>query len=166
MRDGAFGFGAVGGEVLKFVDGAAEGDDCGFTARAENRLREEDAGFAKFRQERGYAQAVFHEDDHGHRVAAEIEVRDGLRHAVIGDAKIFYVQAVNHFALFVAYDYRSVDEGDLRFDGSVRRRLRGGLNGDTGGRSHGTVGRLRDGGLRCEEDDGEDGAEGCGGDAC
>jgi hypothetical protein len=140
LRDGAFDLVGAGSEILELVDLRVEGHDGGFAARSEDSLREEDAGFADFRQQRRDTGTIFDQDDHGDGLGADVEVGDGLQDAVIGDAKIFGVQIVDHLAFIVADDHGGVDQGDLDLYRGLPRSL---LDGDIRGRRHGAVGGLR-----------------------
>ncbi len=120
MRDGVLEQVGVCGEILQLVDRVVEADHGGFAGRPHHGLREENAGFAHLRQEGFDARTCLEQDDHGERVAAEIEVGDPLSYAIVGNPKIAGLQIVNHFAAAIAHGHRRVYQSDPHFDLGLR----------------------------------------------
>ena len=75
-------------EILQLVDVIVEADDRGFRFRPHDLFGEENSGLAKLRKERIDARTRFDHDHQRDRIAADIEVSDFLRHAVVGDEEI------------------------------------------------------------------------------
>ena len=88
LRDGLLDLVAVGGKIEQLVDRIVEGQHCGFACRAQDRLREKNPGFVNFGQDGLNPRAVFDQNDHRDRVAAKVEVRDPLGHAIVIDAEV------------------------------------------------------------------------------
>ena len=113
----------VRGELLQFVDGIVEADDRGFSGGAHDGLRDYDAGLADLREHGVDARAGFHQDHEREGITTHIEMQDVLRDAVVGNAKVFGVQSVDHLAFGVAHGDGSIDERDADADLCLRRGL-------------------------------------------
>jgi hypothetical protein len=59
----------------------------------------------------------FNEDDEGERVSADVEMRDFLRDAVVGELKVGGVKAGDDFVPGIADGDGSIDEDDFGFEG-------------------------------------------------
>src|SRR5262249_45443287 len=137
----------ISAERQELVDSVVEADDRRLAARGENRFGDNDAGFPYCGKQRVDTGTCFEKDYQGNGVAADIEVRNALRYAMIGKLKVLRIEPGEDLAAGIAYCYRCVDQHDFGFDCGVDTFWRL-LDGNVRAWDHGAVGGLGEGGRR------------------